>query len=57
MKRFLYIWLAWFCFLVAIVSMLAELVRYIIGDFEPSRAMWVCSISSFCLAVWWRILE
>ena len=57
MKRFLFTWFAWFCFLIAIVSIVAEGARYIIGDIDPLRGIWVGSVSSLCLSIWWTILE
>ena len=55
-KKCLYIWLAWFCFLIAVGSIVAEIVRYRTGDVDPLRGIWVSSISSLCLAIWWTLL-
>jgi len=54
--KFIYQWMAWFCFLIAVVSISAAIVRY--NDlgliFNPLQEIFVSLTSSFCLAFWYK---
>ena len=55
MKFFLIQWIAWFCFLIAVVSISGAIVRYTYyALFNPLQEIFVCLISSFCLAIWYK---
>jgi hypothetical protein len=57
MKKILIQWVGWFLFFSAIASFTADLHRYITGDFIALRSVFVCTISSLFIAIWWKILS
>ena len=56
MKIFMRQWIGWFCFLIAVVSISAAIIRY--NDpgliFNPLQEIFVCLTSSVCLTIWYK---
>jgi len=57
MKQFFYIWLAWFLYIAALVSIAGETTRYLTGDHDIVRALYVCIVASGFLTIWWRTIR
>ena len=52
MKNFFIKWGGWFLFLSAFVSILAETMRYSMGNFNSFRAIFICVVSSLFITLW-----
>ena len=56
MKIFMLQWIGWFCFLIAVVSISAAIIRY--NDpgliFNPLQEISVGITSSICLTIWYK---
>ena len=58
MKILLLQWIAWACFLIAVVSISDAIVRY--ADhalFNAPHEIFVCIISSICLTIWYKFFK
>ena len=57
MKIFMRQWIGWFCFLIAVVSISAAIIRY--NDpgltFNPLQEIFVAWTSSLCLTIWYKL--
>ena len=53
MKKFLIRWGGWFLFFSAVVSVSAEIYNYSVAGFILFRALFVCTVSSLFMTVWW----
>jgi len=56
MMSFLIQWIAWVCFLIAVVSISGAIVRFNDNGliFNPLLEIFVCLISSICLTIWYK---
>ena len=56
MMSFLIQWIAWVCFLIAVVSISGAIVRFNDNGliFNPLLEIFVCLTSSICLTIWYK---
>jgi len=48
-------WLGWFLFFSAIGSFYAEIHRYVAGDLDAFRSMFICAGAAVFMTIWWNL--